>query len=358
MLLIEAKAVTKRYRNAENAAICNASFHVEKGELLALLGPSGGGKTTLLRLIAGFETPDQGTILLGGVAMNRPEGNVSPENRRVGMVFQDGALFPHLSVEKNIAFGLSQYNKTEQAKKVLEMLRLVSLEGLAKHYPHQLSGGQQQRVALARALAPNPIILLMDEPFGSLAPDMRSKMREEVSAILKRIGITAILVTHDHEEAFAMADQVAILNAGQIEQIDTPWNIYHLPATPFVADFVGSADFVSGEMQGDFIYTEIGRFPNAGESNDTGSSVLGVVVMIRPDDIHLIPDSAGVATILSRQFRGSENLYTVLLPSGAIVHSSEHSLVSYPEGTKVTIALTATHTVVFSASSIKMKEAA
>ena len=154
MLLIEVKEVTKRYRNAKGAAICNASFHVEKGKLLALLGPSGGGKTTLLRLIAGFESPDQGTILLEGVAMNRSEGNVPPEARRVGMVFQDGALFPHLTVEKNIAFGLSQYNKAEQDKKVLALLHLVSLAGFAKRYPHELSGGQQQRVALARALAP------------------------------------------------------------------------------------------------------------------------------------------------------------------------------------------------------------
>ena len=183
--------------------------------------------------------------------------------------------------------------------------------------------------------------------------------------ILKRIGITAILVTHDHEEAFAMADQVAILNAGQIEQIDTPWNIYHLPATPFVADFVGFADFVPGEVKEDGkIYTEIGTFPNTigrgGSPEVIGQARTApiIVVMVRPDDIHLIPDPNGTATIVARQFRGSENLYKVLLPSGAIVHSSEHSLVAYPAGTHVTIALTATHTVVFSASSIKMKEAA
>ena len=354
MSLIDIQSVTKSYKSAHGAAVCNASFGVNRGEILALLGPSGSGKTTLLRLIAGLETPDQGTILLEGVVMNRPGYDVPPESRKVGMVFQDGALFPHLTVEKNIAFGLSQYNKTEQHKKVMDMLRLVSLESFAKLYPHELSGGQQQRVALARALAPNPVILLMDEPFSSLDPDMRETVRNEVDAILKRIGITAILVTHDHEEAFAMADKVAVLNAGRIEQIDTPENIYHLPATPFVANFVGSADFIRGEMIEDGkISTEIGIFSNETGKGDR-SVAPPIVVMVRPDDIHIMPDPNGKATIDAKQFRGSENLYTVSLPSGAIVHSSEHSLVAYPVGTTVTIALTATHTVVFSASSIKM----
>lgn len=359
MPIIQIQDVTKKYPNAKNAAICNASFEVEKSEVLALLGPSGSGKTTLLRLIAGFEIPDAGTVLLEGVAMNRLDGTVPPEARRVGMVFQDGALFPHLTVEKNIAFGLHRYNKTEQRKKVAEMLHLVSLAGFETRYPHELSGGQQQRVALARALAPNPIILLLDEPFSNLDPDMRSRMREEVSAILKRIGITAILVTHDHDEAFAMADKVAVLNAGQLEQIDTPENIYHLPATPFVADFVGAADFISGEIKSDgFIDTEVGRFPNPVTLLQRAMQAPAIFVMIRPDDVHLIPDPNGWAKIVSKQFRGSENFYKVSLPSGTIVHSSEHSLVDYPPGTRVRIELTATHTVVFSASSITMKEAA
>ena len=184
----------------------------------------------------------------------------------------------------------------------------------------------------------------MDEPFSSLDPDMRARMREEVHVLLRRIGITAILVTHDHDEAFAMAYKVAVLNAGKLEQIDTPETIYHLPKTPFVADFVGSADFVSGEVRPDgFIYTEIGRFPNESD-HPIGNSI---VVMIRPDEIHLVPDRNGIAEVASKQFRGSENLYALTLPSGTQVHSSAHSLAFYPAGTRVRLELTATHTVVF-----------
>ncbi len=345
MPIIELLEVTKTYKNASVPAVYDVSFQVEKGGVLALLGPSGSGKTTLLRLIAGFETPEAGKIILDG----RDVGVLPPEKRGIGMVFQDSSLFQHLTVSDNIAFGLFRYNKIEQKRKVSDMLVLVSLEGFEHRYPHELSGGQQQRVALARALAPSPIVLLMDEPFSNLDPDMRSKMREEVHSILKRVGMTAILVTHDHEEAFTIADQVAVLNAGRLEQIGTPDAIYHLPKTAFVADFVGSADFIRGEVESDgAIHTEIGTFPTQGGNLLPAS----IVVMVRPDDVHLIPDPNGIATIVSKQFRGSENLYRVSLPSGQIVHSSEHSLVVYPQGMRVRIALTATHTVVFSAASI------
>lgn len=326
------------------AAVTDVSFSVERGKVLALLGPSGSGKTTLLRLIAGFESPDSGTVLLGGLNMNVPGKVVPTENRKVGMVFQDGGLFPHLTVHQNIAFGLHSLGKLERDKKVSEMLHLVSLSRFGTTYPHELSGGQQQRVALARALAPNPIVLLLDEPFSSLDPDMRTRMREEVHTILRGVGITAILVTHDHEEAFAMADQVAVLNSGRLEQLDTPEMVYHLPQTPFVADFVGSADFIKGEIKSDgAIHTEIGCFQNQ-QNRDQGADI---VVMVRPDDVHLVPDLDGSATIISKQFRGSENLYEISLASGQIVHSSENSLAVYTVGTKVRIELTATHTVVF-----------
>ncbi len=361
MPIIALSEITKTYKNAGAPAVYDVSFHVEKGTVLSLLGPSGSGKTTLLRLISGFETPDCGKIILDG----RDVGSVPPEKRGIGMVFQDSSLFPHITVAQNIAFGLFRYNKVEQAKKVDEMIQLVGLAGFENRYPHALSGGQQQRVALARALAPNPIVLLLDEPFSNLDPDMRSKMREEVHAILKRVCMTAILVTHDHEEAFTIADQVAVLNAGKLEQIDTPETVYHLPKTAFVADFVGSADFIRGERKEDgLIHTEIGTFPNTGHVGAIHASPITsgewplrqtetpIVVMIRPDDVHLIPDPSGTAKIVSKQFRGSENLYRVSLPSGQIVHSSEHSLVSYANGTTVKIALTATHTVVFSAASI------
>ncbi len=354
MPTIELSEVTKTYKNASVPAVYDVSFQVEKGAVLSLLGPSGSGKTTLLRLISGFEMPDTGKIILDG----RDVGLVPPEKRGIGMVFQDSSLFPHLTVAQNIAFGLFRYNKIEQKRKVAEMIELVGLSSFENCYPHELSGGQQQRVALVRALAPSPIVLLLDEPFSNLSPDMRSKMREEVHAILKRVGMTAILVTHDHEEAFAIADKVAVLNAGGLEQIDTPETIYHLPKTPFVADFVGSADFINGEIKPDgTVQTEIGTFPNQ-TGRDALQSVSTIVVMIRPDDVHLIPDPNGTAVIVSKQFRGSENLYRVSLPSGQIVHSSEHSLVSYSDGTTVKIVLTATHTVVFNAASIKNGEVA
>jgi iron(III) transport system ATP-binding protein len=349
MPIIELKGITKSYSNTPTSALCDLSLSVEKGKILALLGPSGSGKTTLLRLIAGFETLDAGVILLEGKEVSRVNYNLPPERRGVGMVFQDSSLFPHLTVRQNIAFGLYRYKKKEQEQKVSDMIDLVGLTGFLDRYPHELSGGQQQRVALARALAPSPIVLLLDEPFSNLDPDMRSKMREEVHEILEKVGMTAILVTHDHDEAFAMADQVAVINAGKLEQIDTPETIYHLPKTSFVADFVGSADFIRGEVMADgFIHTEIGTFPNK-EDGSVARGADTIVVMVRPDDLHLIPDPNGTAKIISKQFRGSENLYRVSLPSGQIVHSSEHSLVSYCNGTMVRIALTATHTVVFSA---------
>jgi iron(III) transport system ATP-binding protein len=350
MPIIELREVKKSYKNTISVAVYNLSLSVEKGEILALLGPSGSGKTTLLRLIAGFETLDAGEILLDGRCVASEKVHLPAEKRGIGMVFQDSSLFPHLTVRQNIAFGLFRYNKNEQLRKISEMADLVGLTGFLDRYPHELSGGQQQRVALARALAPSPIVLLLDEPFSSLDPDMRSKMREDVHEILKRVGITAILVTHDHEEAFAMASKIAVINAGKLEQMDTPETIYHLPKTAFVADFVGSADFIPGKIMEDgTIYTEIGAFPNV---THDGVTEAPIVVMIRPDDVHLIPDPDGTASVVTKQFRGSENLYKVSLPSGAIVHSSEHSLVDYPHGTKVRIALTATHTVVFSASSI------
>jgi iron(III) transport system ATP-binding protein len=265
------------------------------------------------------------------------------------MVFQDYGLFPHLTVEKNIAFGLIRNSLSDRNRKVKDILSLVGLTGFEHRYPHELSGGQQQRVALARALAPNPILVLLDEPFSNLDPDMRSRMREEVDQILARMGMTAVLVTHDHEEAFAMADKVAVLNQGKLEQLGSPEEIYHTPSTPFVADFVGQADFLNGEVGADgMIHTEIGNFPNE-KRFPIGT---GLAVMIRPDDIQLVPDREGIARVESRQFHGSENLYTLSLLSGQTLHSSEHSITVYPCGTRVNLKLSATHTVLFDRASV------
>jgi iron(III) transport system ATP-binding protein len=261
------------------------------------------------------------------------------------MVFQEYALFPHLRVADNIAFGLHQLSRAERTSRVQEMLQLTGLEGLESRYPHELSGGQQQRVALSRALVQHPVLLLLDEPFSNLDPDMASRMRQDLHALLRRTKTTTILVTHDHDEAFAMADRIAVLNRGEIEQLDSPELIYHLPATRFVADFVGQADFITGQIQQGVVHTELGEFPNTID----GIEGAHVVVMIRPDDIHLIPNKSAEPRIVARQFRGSENLYTVQLPSGQVVHSSESSTSVYHEGTAVELRVSATHTVLFSA---------
>ncbi len=324
-------------------AVEHITLTVHQGEILCLLGPSGCGKTTILRAIAGFERVIAGSIALSGQLVSSRDTMVPTEQRHIGMVFQEYALFPHLRVEKNIAFGLSHLSRPQQKAVVDDLLTLTGLRGLEHRYPHELSGGQQQRVALARALAPRPVLLLLDEPFSNLDPDMASRMRQDLHALLRQTKTTAILVTHDHDEAFAMADRVAVLHRGRLEQFDTPEAIYHLPTTPFVADFVGQADFISGIVTNDLVTTEIGEFPN---TNKFPTSTK-VVVMIRPDDIHIVPTKGANAHILGRQFKGSENLYTIQLRSGQIVHSSESSLSLYEVGTAIALRVVATHTVLF-----------
>lgn len=342
--ILELRSVACAY-DPSRLAIQNISFSIREGEILCLLGPSGCGKTTILRAIAGFEPVRSGQIYLSDRLVSSSTVTVPTEERRVGMVFQEYALFPHLRVADNIAFGLHHLSRAERACRVQEMLRLTGLEGLERRYPHELSGGQQQRVALSRALVQNPVLLLLDEPFSNLDPDMASRMRQDLNTLLRRTKTTTILVTHDHDEAFAMADRIAVLNRGEIEQLDSPEIIYHLPATRFVADFVGQADFITGQIRQGVVHTELGDFPNTID-NDEGSHVM---VMIRPDDIHLIPNKSAEPRILARQFRGSENLYTVQLASGQLVHSSESSTSVYHEGTAVELRVSATHTVLFPA---------
>lgn len=341
-LVLELRKVTCAYE-VGRAAISDVSFSVREGDILCLLGPSGCGKTTTLRVIAGFEPVVGGEVYLEGQLASAPGVLLPTERRRVGMVFQEYALFPHLRVVENIAFGLRDLPSVQRSTQVHAMLAMTGLTGLERRYPHELSGGQQQRVALARALAQKPVVLLLDEPFSNLDPDMTGKMREELRDLLRRTRTTAILVTHDHEEAFAMADRVAVLNNGRLEQFDTPETIYHTPSTPFVADFVGQADFIPGTLQNGKVLTEIGEFPNQGGYHGGAN----VVVMVRPDDIHILPVERGAARILARQFRGSENLYTIGLPSGRVVHSSETSTSVYPVGTLVDLQIVATHTVLF-----------
>ena len=329
--------------DSDKPAIHNISLTVSKGEIICLLGPSGCGKTTTLRVIAGFENVTEGSVVLNGTSVAEPRHHVAPEQRRIGMVFQDYALFPHLCVSDNVGFGLSQLSIEEHSCRVEDMLSLTGLTDLGQRYPHELSGGQQQRVALARALAPQPVLLLLDEPFSNLDPDMTYKMRGELHQLLKKTQTTAILVTHDHEEAFTMADKVAVLRQGKLEQFGQPETIYHMPVSRFVANFVGQADFIPGEIRDNVVVTEIGNLP---QPRDYQGSYK-VMVMIRPDDIQIQEDEAGCARIETRQFRGSENLYGIRLESGILIHSHAESTQVYQLGTPVSLNIVATHTVVF-----------
>lgn len=340
--VLELREVSCAYE-PNRPAVEHITFTVHQGEILCLLGPSGCGKTTILRAIAGFERVTAGSIALSGQLVSSRNSMIPTEQRHIGMVFQEYALFPHLRVDKNIAFGLTHLSRARQHAIVDDLLTLTGLRGLEHRYPHELSGGQQQRVALARALALRPVLLLLDEPFSNLDPDMASRMRQDLHALLRQTKTTAILVTHDHDEAFSMADRVAVLNRGRLEQFDTPEAIYHLPTTPFVADFVGQADFIPGVVANHLVTTEIGDFPNT-QNLATGTQV---VVMIRPDDIHIVPTKGADAHILARQFKGSENVYTIQLSSGQIVHSSESSLSIYQVGTAIALRVVATHTVLF-----------
>ena len=347
MVLLTLEHVTKRFEATGAPAVDDLSLAVARGQILGLLGPSGCGKTTTLRLIAGFETPDAGRITIAGrtVADARAGVHVEPEARGVGIVFQDYALFPHLTVGENVAFGLPRSGRSARGERVGQILDLVGLGEFTDRYPHELSGGQQQRVAVARALAPAPAVILLDEPFSNLDADLRAQMRDEVEKILRSTGTTAIFVTHDQEEAFTIADQVGVLDRGRLEQLGPPEAIYHHPATPFVAEFVGAADFLPGIVTSQGIVTEIGVFGNV-EGREPGEKVR---VMIRPDDVTFVPDPQGEAVILRRSFRGSENLYSLGLPSGHRVHSSQPSSAAFATGTRVRPEAHVLHVVTFPA---------
>ena len=341
-VVLELTDVTCSY-DTGSPAVERISFLARKGDIICLLGPSGCGKTTTLRAIAGFEPVASGEIRVNGNVVSTTGRHVPPERRRVGMVFQDYALFPHLTVRDNVGFGLTSATADDRGSRIDEMLSLTGLSELARRYPHALSGGQQQRAALARALAPQPVLLLLDEPFSNLDPDTTGRMRLELLHLLKTTRTTAVLVTHDHQEAFAMADYVAVLNNGKLEQFATPETMYHLPVSPFVAEFVGQADFIPGTIRDSTVVTQLGTFP-VPPGYHGGSDVS---VMIRPDDVHIRENGNGDGTVKSRQFRGSEILYGIRLGSGDVVHSSEASTRFFPLDAKVELEVMATHTVLF-----------
>ena len=319
----------------DQPVVQDVSLSVPPGEILVLLGPSGCGKTTTLRLIAGFEQLDDGRIEINNQLVADRSRHVPPEKRRVGIVFQDYAIFPHLSLAQNVGFGL----KRGQSDRVEEILNFVGLGGLGERMPHQLSGGQQQRVALARALAPQPVVLLLDEPFSNLDAALRVDMRQEVRRLLKASGTTAVFVTHDQEEALFMGDQVGVMNAGRLEQVGTPEAIFHQPRTRFVAEFLGQTDFLPGEVTDQGVQTPLGILPQTLPLAD-GTAV---EVAVRPDDLLLEPDDVGNGLIVSRQFVGIAFVYGVRLDDGSLVHSWQPHENSLAEGTAVTVQFAAPH---------------
>jgi iron(III) transport system ATP-binding protein len=351
MTLLELRDVSVDYGN--NRVVTDLSLSVQRSGIGCLLGPSGCGKTTVLRAIAGFERVARGTIRLDGEVVSDPGRHVPPERRRIGMVFQEHALFPHLRVSENVGFALRHLASDERAARVRELLATVGLERAAPRYPHELSGGQQQRVALARALAPRPRLILLDEPFSNLDSDLRERISLEVRDILKRTGTTAILVTHDQHEAFAMADEIGVMREGRIEQWDRAYELYHRPANQFVADFVGEGVLVSGEVTGPGeVAIELGRLrakvpEGCGPGCPDCDDACRVAVLLRPDDV--VHDEAGPmrGQVVAKAFRGAEFLYTLRLPSGVTILSLVPSHHDHPIGESIGIRLDVDHVVVF-----------
>lgn len=328
---VEVDSLRKAFNGT--VAVQDLAFAVERGEILAVLGPSGCGKTTLLRLIAGFERPDRGVIRISGAPMTENGHTVPPESRRVGMVFQNHALFPHLSVAENIGFGLPHRSGEEAESRVQHLLNLIRLPEAHDRYPHELSGGQRQRVAVARALAPEPVIILMDEPFSNLDADQRTRIRDEIRFILKQTETTVVFVTHDQAEALFMGDRLAVMRDGSFEQIGDPERVFRQPDSKFIATFLGHAEFLPATVEQEGLVTELGRLQQevdlqVGESVDLG---------FRADDLEFEANPDGDAMVLARFFRGADCLYRLRLGSGRIVHSMQPHHRHFQPGTPVRV---------------------
>ncbi|MEX5269855.1 ABC transporter ATP-binding protein [Kocuria sabuli] len=328
--------VSKHYGDSVGASALD--LVAAPGELVTLIGPSGCGKSTTLRLVAGLERPDEGTIRIAGDVVADGRRFQEPERRRVGLVFQDHALFPHLTVAKNVAFGLDRFSRAERRARVGEVLELVRLHHLAGRYPHELSGGEQQRVALARALAPRPAVVLLDEPFSSLDESLRAQVRRDTTATLRETGTTAVLVTHDQTEALSVGHRVVVMHDGVIEQADTPEKVFEQPSTRFVASFMGDADFLPARVHRALLTCEIGIVSTVPGWAD---SDVDVDVVLRPHEVALHPDPESPARVSAVEYHGAFVLHHVRLASGRTLRSWQPHNVRHPVGTPVAVSVTA-----------------
>ncbi|MDB5943143.1 MAG: putative transporter, ATP-binding component involved in an Fe3+ transport system [Ramlibacter sp.] len=354
-MFVEVSQLRVQYAGRPQPAVADVSFGLTAGDIGVLIGPSGCGKTTLLRAVAGLERASAGEIRMSGQLVASASVHVPAEDRRIGMVFQDYALFPHLDVGRNVAFGLHQLPKAQRAGRVAEVLDLVGLPGTERRFPHELSGGQQQRVALARALAPRPQLLLLDEPFSNLDVDLRERLAHEIRGILKAAHATALFVTHDQLEAFAIGDAIGVMHEGRLHQWDDAYTLYHRPATRFVADFIGHGVFTRATLrQVDdqvVVQTPLGDLTDIAECPLPSAFVAGECeVLLRADDIVHDDDAPVKAQIVRKAFRGSEFLYTLRLKTGETVLAHVPSHHDHKIGEWIGIRAEVDHVVTFDRS--------
>ena len=351
-MFLEVSQLRVQYAAQARAAVQNVSLGLRSGDIGVLIGPSGCGKTTLLRAVAGLEPVSSGSIRLSSQTVSDANTHLPAEQRRIGMVFQDYALFPHMDVERNLAFGIQHLPSTQRKHRVREVLDLVGLTGAEKRFPHELSGGQQQRVALARALAPSPQLLLLDEPFSNLDVDLRERLAHEVREILKAAGATALFVTHDQLEAFAIGDMIGVMHEGLLHQWDDAYTLYHRPATRFVANFIGHGVFTPATITTlngrTLVQTPLGNLDDIAECPVPSAFAGGQCdVLLRADDIVHDDDASTKAEILRKSFRGSEFLYTLRLANGQVVMALVPSHHDHKIGEWIGIKAQVDHVVTF-----------
>ena len=330
----------------DNKVLRDINFEIKDSEILALVGPSGSGKTSLIRCITGLQNPNEATIKISEKIMFSSTIDIPIEKRDIGIVFQDFALFPHMTVENNIQYGMdvnnTKHKSLSQLSSLTDLMLMTGIYHLRDRYPDELSGGEQQRVALARSLAPRPKILLMDEPFSNLDPNLRIQLRMEVRRILKYLKISCLFVTHDQQEALYMGDRIIVLNEGEIQQIDENKKVFQNPSNQFVAEFIGLADFIDGEIKDKYANTELGKI----EVQSNASNGETVNIMLRPDDITITKNNAGNGFVVQREYRGMYYIYYIKLNSGKIVKSLSSHTNDFNVGTKVDVELTPGHPLI------------